>query len=216
MQTIEWIQQFRTPVLDGFFTLLNYFDRTEFFVLLVIVIWLVYGWKAALRLFYVLLFSKFVNDSLKEFFAWPRPFHIDPSVGLVHVTGYGLPSGAAQTVILLSGLMITYWKNRWKWVIAPIYIALISFSRLYLGVHFPIDILGGWLVGLILWIMYVLIEPPLERVLSRQKPIALLCLSQMVPLFFLLWWHNPLAWGMCGIAMLFGLNLFVYSLLNLK
>lgn len=152
---IKFVQEFRNPVLDEFFKFLNYFDRVEFLLILTIVVWIWFGWRLGLKLLCLLIISRIVNISLKELFGMPRPYDLNPALGLIRVYGFGFPSGSAQTAALLSGFLVYYWKNNWKWVVAPIYFFMISFSRIYLGVHFPLDILGGWIVGFSLLAIYI-------------------------------------------------------------
>lgn len=193
LEIIRFIQEFRNPILDVFFKFLNFFDRQEFFFILIPTVWLGKGWKSGLRLFYILFLSCLTNHTLKEFFLSPRPFHIDPSLGIIQVDEYGFPSGAAQTVILLSGLLLNFWKSSWKWPVIFFYIAFISFSRVYLGVHFPTDILGGWIVGLILWALFTYTQPILEAELEKVKPFSLFLLSQLIPILVLSWQYSPSA-----------------------
>jgi len=210
LEFIHYLHQFRTPYLDHFFKLLNFFDRPEFFIILIPTVWLVNGWRPGLRLFYILLLSNLANDGLKTYFSSPRPFHLDPTLGIIQVTGLGFPSGAAQTVILLSGILITYWRTYWKWAIGFAYLVLISFSRIYLGIHFPSDILGGWLIGFFLWSVYRYVFPYIEKQSERMPPITLLILSQALPLFFLHICHYSLpATRICGIGMGISMGLFI-------
>ena len=154
LEIIRFIQEFRNPIFDGFFKFLDFFDRQEFFFVLIPAVWLGRGWKWGLRLFYILFLSSLTNHALKELFLSPRPFHIDPNVGIIQVAGNGFPSGAAQTVVLLSGLLLNFWKSSWKWSVVFFYIAFVSFSRVYLGIHFPTDILGGLASGCVLLLLY--------------------------------------------------------------
>jgi undecaprenyl-diphosphatase len=154
LEVINFIHQFRNPLFDEFFKFLDFFDRKEFFLVLIPILWLWLGWTTALRLSCILILSSLVNHALKEYFLYPRPFHLDSNVGIIQVNGFGFPSGAAQTVILLSGAFLVSWKSSWKWAVALTYILLVSFSRIYLGVHFPSDILGGWIVGFGLLAIY--------------------------------------------------------------
>ncbi|MEM7175271.1 MAG: phosphatase PAP2 family protein [Chlamydiota bacterium] len=177
---IYFLHQFRSPMLDATIKFLNFFDRQEFFFIFIPVVWLCYRWQLGRKIFYLFLISNLTNLGLKALFAKPRPFRIDPSVGIIHVDGYSFPSGAAQSAILIAGLLIYHWKSRWKWPLAMLYLVSISFSRIYLGVHFPLDILGGWAVGLILWGVYVTLFPRIERLTSRYSPALILIVSQCV------------------------------------
>lgn len=78
LEIIRFIQEFRNPILDGFFKFLDFFDRQEFFFVLIPAVWLGKGWKWGLRLFYILFLSSLTNHALKEFFLSPRPFHYVP------------------------------------------------------------------------------------------------------------------------------------------
>lgn len=91
------------------------------------------------------------NVLLKNLFAMPRPCDLNPSVALLipKPQDYSFPSGhtassfAAVTVLYLMGV------KRWYW--ALVLAGLIAFSRMYLDVHFPIDILGGDLCRYFVW-----------------------------------------------------------------
>lgn len=163
---LEWIQalqQYRTPLLDFFFHGLRFFDRPEFMFVLIPVMWLNYGWKNGLRFFYILFFNTLCNCILKDFFASPRPYEISPNVGLFQIEGYGFPSGAAQISMLLAGLFVTYSKSSLKWPIAIFYVFFVSLSRVYLGVHFPSDIIGGWIAGLGVFCFVMYAMPKVEK-----------------------------------------------------
>lgn len=206
---IQFLHQFRSPSLDLFFKALNFFDRPEFFLILVSAVWLGYDWKAGIRLFYLLLVSNLANQILKDFFELPRPFHLNPSLGIIQVESYGFPSGAAQTAVLLSGLLVVYWKSHWKWITAFTYFFLISLSRLYLGVHFPSDILGGWMIGGSLLMLFLFLQPRIETYLEKLDLFNLLIISQLIPLLLLTWHSSVPAIRVCSVAMGTGIGLFI-------
>lgn len=209
LELINFIHLFRNPLSDIFFKSLDFFDRLEFFFILIPIIWLGQGWKAGLRLFYILLLSGIVNYALKKVFLSPRPYHLDSNVGLIQVSGFGFPSGAAQTVILLSGILLVSWKSSWKWALASVYILFVSFSRVYMGIHFPSDILGGWLVGFGLLATYLYLFPRVESHLERFHPFSLLLLSQVVPLLLLISLYSIPIMGFCSVAMGMGIGLYI-------
>lgn len=166
----------------------DHFDRAEFFFVLIPVIWFFFGRYQGLKIFNILFISIFVNHYLKQFFGLPRPYHLDPALGLVSVPGCGFPSGAAQTVILLSGLLIMYWKSKYRWPVAIFYTLTISFSRVYLGVHFITDILAGWLIGFLMLAIYFYIFPKVEKALSGYSSSEILLLNivtfSLIMIFF--------------------------------
>src|SRR5574342_1208746 len=96
LEFIRWLHEFRTPWLDSFFKFLGYFDRVEFLFVLIPAVWIGYHWEPGLRLFYILMLNSATNGAIKSVFTEPRPFHVDPTLGIIQVGGYGFPSGAAQ------------------------------------------------------------------------------------------------------------------------
>ncbi len=205
---LEWIRflhRFKAPLLDEFFKYMDFFDRSEYFFILIPLVFVGYHWKMGLRLFYTLFFSALINQGLKDVFSLPRPFHLDASVGMIQVNGYGLPSGAAQTSIVLAAFLLKYWKSPYKWLIAPLYILVISFSRIYLGVHFPSDILAGWVAGLVC----IILQPFIEKHLKRFSTRILLLLSQLIPLALLGLHRSVITIQLCSIAIGIGIGLFI-------
>lgn len=198
---IVWLQQLRSSEFDIFFKFLNMFDTEEFFLLLIVFTWF-YNWKFGAWVYSAIILRSIGVLATKDFFASPRPYELLPDIGLIKVSGYGFPSGGAASAVLFSGLILSYCKGQWKWFIAPLVFFLLSFSRVYLGVHFPRDILGGWIIGAISWAALVYCAPILDSKLKNLSPTLLLflCISLltiitfMIPALFLL---NMIAIGFC-------------------
>ena len=149
------IQQIDTPLLDSFFRAITSLGDELFYLLLFsFLLWCV-DFYLGIRVGIIFLLSVYVNTGLKEIFQQPRPFDILPEIQKSQASGYGFPSGHAQSSLVVWG-SIAYWKRQtWIRNLSVLLILLIAFSRIYLGVHFPTDILGGWLVGgLILGLIY--------------------------------------------------------------
>jgi membrane protein DedA with SNARE-associated domain/membrane-associated phospholipid phosphatase len=93
-----------------------------------------------------------VNVVMKEAFQRPRP---SLKEAFVHLTSYSFPSGHAMSSVLLYGLLAIFAIQsfeKWDWRVSSalagiVMIALIGFSRLYLGAHYLSDVLGGVLEG---------------------------------------------------------------------
>jgi hypothetical protein len=96
--------------------------------------------------------SFYLNAWAKDFFAQPRPFEIGDVLRLSRADGYGLPSGHAQSTLVFWWLTARTFSTARLHAVAALIILAVAFSRVYLGVHFPTDILGGWILGgLIIW-----------------------------------------------------------------
>lgn len=95
---------------------------------------------------------------LKAVFMRDRP---DALLWLIHETGYSFPSAHAMMSAALGvSIVAALWNSRWRWWAvgaATIYIVAIGFSRLYLSVHYPTDIVAGWCVGIVWAITVVLV-----------------------------------------------------------
>lgn len=177
MVFLEWLQAHRTPLTDVFFRFLDHFDRPEFAITLVPIIWYGVNQKWGVKIFFLLMINAFVNSLLKKMFGWPRPSQLDPSLGLVQVENFGFPSGAAQTAFILTILLISELKNVYAWVVGLSYLFLISFSRIYLGVHFSSDVLGGFLFGALLLYAFLKVYPICESAVAKLHPIFQLCFT---------------------------------------
>ena len=144
---IIMIQQIDTPFLDSFFRAITSLGDELFYLLLfAFLLWCV-DFYLGIRIGIIFLLSVYINNGAKEMFQQPRPFEILPEIQKVQASGYGFPSGHAQSSLVVWG-SIAYWKKQtWIRNLSVLMILLVAFSRIYLGVHFPTDILGGWIVG---------------------------------------------------------------------
>lgn len=149
---IHALQAERNPALDAFFRTITELGSMGHLFIVPFVLWSL-SYRAGLRLLIALLLSLLVNFAAKDIGAQPRPFDLDPAIGPDREVGPGLPSGHAQHTLVEWGMIASRVGQRWFTLLASVLILLIAFSRMWLGVHFPTDILGGWLLGgAILWI----------------------------------------------------------------
>lgn len=93
------------------------------------------------------------NVCLKNLLARPRPCWLDPSVPLLiaRPTDYSFPSGHTM-ISVIGATILTQTNRRFGYIAIPL-AALIAFSRLYLYVHFPSDILGGAVLGVVIGLL---------------------------------------------------------------
>jgi len=168
------IHQTATPQLDQFAVILTHFGSLKVVAPLVMGISLAFSWQKKWRslafLVTTTLGTAIINFTAKTIMHRVRP-HLWQS--LSPEFGYAFPSGHAMTSMTLIGaLVILTWGTIWSWLIlifGSIFVVAIGWTRLYLGVHFPSDILAGWMVSLA-WAIGVtlLIKPQL----IKAKPIS--------------------------------------------
>jgi membrane-associated phospholipid phosphatase len=192
--------------LVGLMHILSFLGREEFYLLFVPLIYLSINAQAGIRLGVILLLGDSLNFLLKLACQAPRPYWISPQVQhLATETSYGLPSSHAQNAtsiwLFFAGLL----KKPWAWLGAISLILCISFSRVYLGVHFWTDIFGGWTVGLLFILLFWRFWPSIETwflslELKKQTAVALggsllLLLLGISIERAIAGANNPTAWG---------------------
>ena len=111
--------------------------------------------------------------SVKLFIERPRPSLW--SAPLVHETGFSFVSGhATMSVTLALAIIVVVWRTRWKWlaiIAGAVYCVYVAFTRLYLGVHYPTDIVGGWMLATA-WVLCVVEVNTIvkNRIARRTRP----------------------------------------------
>src|SRR5574340_702913 len=153
LQSLTWLE---LPMLA--FTFLG---TKEFFIFVLPVVYWCIDAAVGIRMAYILLIGTVLNETLKLAFQGPRPYLISTDIrALSSEATFGLPSGHAQTAAGIWGMLAATLRRRWLWIAAVILIFFIGVSRIYIGVHFPQDVLAGWLFGgLTLWAFIVVWGP---------------------------------------------------------
>lgn len=124
--------------------------------------------RLGIRLGVLLLGSGWLNSVLKLAAGLPRPYWVSQDVSpLAAETSYGLPSGHAQTTTAVYGGLARSARRAWVLAGTAALLLLIGVSRVALGVHFPFDVLAGWLIGLVLLWLVIRLEAPALGLLRR-------------------------------------------------
>ncbi len=155
MEILYFIANMRCPVLDFFFeTITHLGEETFFLVISIIFFWCINKREG----YYILLsglFGTLINQAAKITFRIDRPWVKDPAFQPVgnsklEATGYSFPSGHTQNIATTWGCIAAYNRRRALSITCVVIIALVSFSRLYLGVHTLLDVSVSLLVALLL------------------------------------------------------------------
>ena len=145
MEFLRLLESLRTPALDGLMAAVTKLDdETVFMVLAITVFWCV-SKRQGYYVFAVGLGGTVVNQWLKLIFRIPRPWVLDPSFTIVEsargaATGYSFPSGHTQNIVGTLGCLAVANKQKWLRICCAVFIILVPFSRMYLGVHTPLDV----------------------------------------------------------------------------
>lgn len=183
-KAILWVQSFSNPFLDRLFTAATFLSEEEFYLILLPLIYWCFNKRIGIRLAYVLLLSSYLNLFLKDLFGIPRPD--DPRIRFLrHETTPSFPSGHAQGAVVTWGYLATQWQNRAFWAVAIVLIFLNSFSRAYLGVHFPQDLVGGITIGVLYLLAFYLVTANWEGKMAKLPLVAKASLSVLFPMALL-------------------------------
>ena len=166
------------------------------------------------RVAILFLLCGYVNALAKVWAAQPRPFEYDPRVvALFPASGGGFPSGHTQNVVVFWGYLAALFRRTWLWVLAIVLMVLVPMSRLYLGVHFPTDLLGGYLIGAGLLLLSLWLAPALENWLCQKGLAWQILMGGLIPmaLFVLLPAHDPYGSSITGTLTGIGLGLALES-----
>ena len=189
IEVVLWFQQF-SPALDLPFKALTFMGDEAFYLLFIPLIYWSIDRRTGAGLIILVLFSAYLNAVAKVIADQPRPFNYDPRVKpLGHAGGGGLPSGHTQNAVVIWGYLAVRYGKIIGWIIAGFLMIGIPLSRIYLGVHFPTDLFGGYLLGALILILFFWLVPRLEKWLVKKGFAWQLVLSLVLPI--LLIFLNP-------------------------
>lgn len=153
MDFLRFLESLRTPFFNSFFSVITHFGEETLFI----VIGLVFFWCINKREGYYLLSIGFIgtvlNQFLKLWFRIPRPWVKDSNFTIVEsarneATGYSFPSGHTQSSVGIFGGLARWNSQKAVRIICIILCVLVPFSRLYLGVHTPLDVAVSIVIAL--------------------------------------------------------------------
>jgi membrane-associated phospholipid phosphatase len=179
---IQFIQTLQTmsPTLDSFMKAISFLGTIDFYLILIPFLYWVVSAQLGFRVLLVLLSTDFLGVVFKQLLHQPRPYWVGDVQALAEETSYGVPSTHASDTIAVWGYLVYKINKAWLWVLTFLVVLVVGISRMYLGVHFPTDVIGGWLLGLVGIFLVVLGEKWLSPYLKKQSTGMLIGIGFLV------------------------------------
>lgn len=197
MSLLYFFESVRAPVLDGFFSLITHFGEETLFIAFGLLLFWCVDKKEGYYLLCVGLLGTALNQLLKLLFRIPRPWVRDPDFTIVEsaragATGYSFPSGHTQNVFASFGCGMRWTKQTWLRIVCGAIVVLTAFSRMYLGVHTPLDVGVSFGIGLVLvFALYPLFSRIEERPNAMYWVFGVMIVLNLAYLLYAELWPFP-------------------------
>ena len=175
-----------SPALDGVMYFFTFLGKVEFYLVFIPLIYWLADPRLGFRLLLLIDLTDMVTNSFKQLFHKPRPYWIGGVKEMASEPSYGLPSSHASGPVAFWGFLAYWVKKRWLTALVVVMILLIGISRLYLAVHFPHDVLAGWLLGLVILTLFIWGERRLSPWLGGLSTVGNIVLGFAVSLAMIL------------------------------
>ena len=162
MEFLYILERIRNPILDAFFSLVTLLgDEAAFIVMILVLFWCV-DKRTGYYLSAVGFCGAICNLALKMTFRVERPWVLDPNFTIVEsareaATGYSFPSGHTQNAVGIYFATALAQRRRWAAILCAFVLLCVPLSRMYLGVHTPMDVGVSFVLALVLaFVLYPL------------------------------------------------------------
>lgn len=154
-EILHWIHLNRMESLDGLLRFVSAANTWVSIGMIIVVALLGWfhrqGWKKALQLTMTLVAAALLTFVLKELVGRERPFNDHETIQKLAEGGStSFPSGHSLEVFAMTFSLGLLFRKKWVWAIGMLWALLVAYSRMALGVHYPGDVMGGMLFGILL------------------------------------------------------------------
>lgn len=146
---LKFLESIRTDFFNNFFEFVTLLGEETVYIILICIIYFMFDKKLAQKLFFIASVSIGFNCVIKNIIKLPRPFANDEITCIrpETATGYSFPSGHTQIAATCTSAVAIIFKKKWTVLFAIIATSLVGFSRMYLGAHFPTDVICAAILG---------------------------------------------------------------------
>ena len=144
------IQSAANPFFDFLFTAVTSAAESLFIVGVLLIVYWCFDKESGIFLMWTNLFGQGFSTGIKGIFKVPRPFDVE-GIRVLHsetATGYSFPSGHTNAFSNMMWSFALWYKKKNLFILAAVLPLVVAFSRMYLGCHWPVDVLGGYVLGL--------------------------------------------------------------------
>ncbi len=195
MDFLYLIEKIRVPVLNEIMLAVTTLgEETAFLVIGLILFWCV-DKKKGYFVMTVGFMGTIISQIMKLSFRVPRPWVLDPDFSILEqareaAAGYSFPSGHTQTAVGTFGAITVSTRKKWVQITCVVLALMVAFSRMYIGVHTPADVLVGALCALVF--VFALRKPVLQGGLQQMKvTFAVLITFAVMFLMYVHLWDFP-------------------------
>ena len=163
MSVLYWLESIRNPFLDEVMKLFTLLGSELLFIVLALTVFWCVDKREGCYLLFVGFFGTILNQFLKLLCRIPRPW-VNSKLTVVDgakedAGGFSFPSGHTQNITGTLGSVARWHRQTWLRILCVVLILLTSFSRMYLGVHTPLDVSVSLLIGTVLiFVFYPIVK----------------------------------------------------------
>lgn len=182
MEVLRFFEGIRNPFLDGIMSMITHFGEEIILIVFILVMFWCINKKDGYYLIIVGFLGIVLQQFLKLLFRIPRPWVIDKNFTIVEsarkgATGYSFPSGHTLTAVSAYGGLFKITKYKWLKILSIILAILVPLSRMYLGVHTPLDVFASIIIAIIL---LVTLYPLTQNDKSSDKKMLIALISLVI------------------------------------
>lgn len=145
-QLIQILQNLLSPGFDRVFEAVTMLGNDAFLVGLTATVYWCFDKRRGRQVTYILFLGAYLNLFLKVLIPWPRP-PVELRIVEKNESSYGFPSGNAQDTTTFWTWISLSFRKRIIAVLGTAMVLAVGISRIYLGVHYPAQVIGGWAIG---------------------------------------------------------------------